>query len=150
MCVLTEGMVSPQDAVSRYSAQRMIESLLYTSTKGIWMDSQIAPLERIVKFVHAQGAAIGIQLGHAGRKASVISPWVHTNAEKTHRASTFIAQKDEGGWPDQGTMVQRDFLRCSLLTWAQFSPRAISHILMSTRNQNRSPQKNFSVLTRPF
>ena len=37
---------------------------------GLWSDAQIAPLARIVDFVHDQGAAIGIQLAHAGRKAS--------------------------------------------------------------------------------
>ncbi len=36
---------------------------------GLWSDAQIAPLARIVDFVHAQGAGIGIQLAHAGRKA---------------------------------------------------------------------------------
>ena len=36
---------------------------------GLWSDEQIAPLRRIVDFIHEQGAAIGIQLGHAGRKA---------------------------------------------------------------------------------
>lgn len=42
---------------------------------GLWDDAQIAPLARIVDFVHSQGAKIGIQLGHAGRKASVDVPW---------------------------------------------------------------------------
>jgi len=36
---------------------------------GLWDDAQIAPLARIVDFVHAQGAAMGVQLAHAGRKA---------------------------------------------------------------------------------
>ncbi|RME80399.1 MAG: NADPH dehydrogenase NamA [Caldilineae bacterium] len=36
---------------------------------GLWCDEQIAPLARIVDFVHGQGAAMGIQLAHAGRKA---------------------------------------------------------------------------------
>ena len=36
---------------------------------GLWCAEQVAPLRRIVDFVHEQGAAIGIQLGHAGRKA---------------------------------------------------------------------------------
>lgn len=36
---------------------------------GLWSDEQIAPLARVVDFVHEQGAAIGVQLGHAGRKA---------------------------------------------------------------------------------
>ena len=37
---------------------------------GLWNDDQIAPLERIARFVKQEGAVPGIQLGHAGRKAS--------------------------------------------------------------------------------
>ena len=36
---------------------------------GLWDDAQIEPLARIVRLVHAEGAAIGVQLAHAGRKA---------------------------------------------------------------------------------
>ncbi|QDZ10851.1 NADH:flavin oxidoreductase/NADH oxidase [Devosia ginsengisoli] len=42
---------------------------------GLWKDEQIAPLERIVTFLHSQGAAAGIQLAHAGRKASTSIAW---------------------------------------------------------------------------
>lgn len=42
---------------------------------GIWDDSHIPMLERIAAFIHAQGAVAGIQLAHAGRKASHQSPW---------------------------------------------------------------------------
>src|ERR1700680_1930720 len=42
---------------------------------GIWKDEHIEGLRRIVKFVRAQGSEIGIQLAHAGRKASVREPW---------------------------------------------------------------------------
>lgn len=42
---------------------------------GLWKDEQIAPLTRIVDFLHSQGAAVGIQLAHAGRKASTPVPW---------------------------------------------------------------------------
>ena len=42
---------------------------------GLWNDEQIAPLARIVDFLHAEGAAAGIQLGHAGRKASTPVWW---------------------------------------------------------------------------
>lgn len=45
---------------------------------GIWKDEHIAPLARIVDFIHSQGAAAGIQLAHAGRKASTPVSW---NAE---------------------------------------------------------------------
>jgi 2,4-dienoyl-CoA reductase-like NADH-dependent reductase (Old Yellow Enzyme family) len=42
---------------------------------GIWDDSQIEPLARVVRFVKGEGAAAGIQLAHAGRKASTHVPW---------------------------------------------------------------------------
>ncbi len=42
---------------------------------GLWKDEHVAPLRRIVDFVHAQGAAIGIQFNHAGRKAGTARPW---------------------------------------------------------------------------
>jgi 2,4-dienoyl-CoA reductase-like NADH-dependent reductase (Old Yellow Enzyme family) len=36
---------------------------------GLWDDAQIEPLARIVRYCHSQGALVGVQLGHAGRKA---------------------------------------------------------------------------------
>jgi 2,4-dienoyl-CoA reductase-like NADH-dependent reductase (Old Yellow Enzyme family) len=42
---------------------------------GLWKDDHIAPLARIVDFLHSQGAAVGIQLAHAGRKASTPVAW---------------------------------------------------------------------------
>jgi len=42
---------------------------------GLWEDAQIEPLRRIVAFAHTQGAAMGIQLAHAGRKAGSRKPW---------------------------------------------------------------------------
>jgi 2,4-dienoyl-CoA reductase-like NADH-dependent reductase (Old Yellow Enzyme family) len=54
--VLPEGRISPEDL-------------------GIWMDDHIEPLARIVRFVHGQGSVAGMQLAHAGRKASTYRPW---------------------------------------------------------------------------
>lgn len=42
---------------------------------GLWQDAQIDPLARVCRFVLAQGAVPGVQLGHAGRKASAARPW---------------------------------------------------------------------------
>ena len=42
---------------------------------GLWDDAHIAPLARVVQFAHSQGAAMGIQIAHAGRKAGTASPW---------------------------------------------------------------------------
>jgi 2,4-dienoyl-CoA reductase-like NADH-dependent reductase (Old Yellow Enzyme family) len=55
---------------------------------GIWSDSHIEPLARIAKFVTAHGAVPGIQLAHAGRKASKSRPW---DGDKT-------LSDNEGGW----------------------------------------------------
>lgn len=54
--VTPEGRISPQDL-------------------GIWKDEHVPALERITKFLHSQGARSGIQLAHAGRKASTYRPW---------------------------------------------------------------------------
>ena len=42
---------------------------------GIWKDEHREMLERIASFVHRQGAVPGMQLAHAGRKASTAVPW---------------------------------------------------------------------------
>lgn len=42
---------------------------------GLWDDTHIAKLKEITHFIHSQGAIAGIQLAHAGRKASHQSPW---------------------------------------------------------------------------
>jgi len=70
--VVAEGRITPEDS-------------------GLWKDSQIAPLKEIVDFAHSQGQKIMIQLGHAGRKASTVAPWL---------SSGDIAPKELGGWPD--------------------------------------------------
>ena len=54
--VTPEGRITPQDL-------------------GIWKDEHIAQLKRITDFLHSQGSFSGIQLAHAGRKASVAQPW---------------------------------------------------------------------------
>ncbi len=47
---------------------------------GIWEDGQIEPLARVARVVEENGAAAGIQIAHAGRKASVRAPWDHGGA----------------------------------------------------------------------
>lgn len=42
---------------------------------GLWSDEHIPGLARIVDLLHAEGAAAGVQLGHAGAKASSLRPW---------------------------------------------------------------------------
>lgn len=42
---------------------------------GLWDDAFVPPLRRIAEFTKACGAAVGIQLGHSGRKARIARPW---------------------------------------------------------------------------
>jgi 2,4-dienoyl-CoA reductase-like NADH-dependent reductase (Old Yellow Enzyme family) len=57
---------------------------------GIWSDDHVEPLARIARFVQSQGAVAGIQLAHAGRKASTAAPWT---------GGATLATPEEGGWP---------------------------------------------------
>src|SRR5678815_2496764 len=54
--VVPEGRISPHDL-------------------GIWNDRHVEMLARIAAFIRAHGAVPGIQLAHAGRKASRNRPW---------------------------------------------------------------------------
>lgn len=69
--VTAEGRISPQDL-------------------GLWKDEHIAPLARITAFLHSQGARAGIQLAHAGRKASTHRPW----------SGEGVITPEAGGWPN--------------------------------------------------
>lgn len=42
---------------------------------GVWGDEHIAGLKRVADFIRSQGSIPGIQLAHAGRKASTARPW---------------------------------------------------------------------------
>ena len=70
---------------------------------GLWDDGHMAGLRRIAKFVAAQGAVPGIQLGHAGRKASVGRPWEGTQPVAVEDGGwTVIGPTDKpyaDGWP---------------------------------------------------
>jgi 2,4-dienoyl-CoA reductase-like NADH-dependent reductase (Old Yellow Enzyme family) len=67
--VTPEGRISPHDL-------------------GIWKDEHVDALAQATRFVDAQGAIAGIQLAHAGRKASVNAPWLGGAA----------LDESEGGW----------------------------------------------------
>jgi 2,4-dienoyl-CoA reductase-like NADH-dependent reductase (Old Yellow Enzyme family) len=51
------------------------EGRISPSDLGIWKDEHIEMLERITTFIHQHGAVAGVQLAHAGRKASHAEPW---------------------------------------------------------------------------
>ena len=56
---------------------------------GLWGEKHIEPLARIAKFVKAHGSVAGIQIAHAGRKASADLPW---------KGGAHLPD-DQGGWP---------------------------------------------------
>ncbi|KAK3312667.1 hypothetical protein B0H66DRAFT_378727 [Apodospora peruviana] len=58
---------------------------------GIWLDAHIGPLKQHTDFAHSQGQKIGIQIAHAGRKASTVAPWLSMGS---------TASEAVGGWPD--------------------------------------------------
>ncbi|MDP2529120.1 MAG: NADH:flavin oxidoreductase/NADH oxidase [Candidatus Palauibacterales bacterium] len=68
--VLPEGRISPEDL-------------------GIYHDGHVPVLRRIAAFVEAQGAVPGMQLAHAGRKASTYRPWADGHGR---------VPVEEGGW----------------------------------------------------
>ena len=69
--VSAEGRISPEDT-------------------GIYSDEQRDAWSRVVAFIHSQGAVAGIQLSHAGRKASTWRPWAPERG---------TVPQSEGGWP---------------------------------------------------
>ncbi|KAH9484842.1 NADPH dehydrogenase afvA [Psilocybe cubensis] len=69
--VTPEGRITPQDV-------------------GIWSDAHADALAHVVEFAHSQSQKIGIQLAHAGRKASTVAPWLNGS----------LAGPELGGWPD--------------------------------------------------
>ncbi|CAN5673692.1 NADH:flavin oxidoreductase/NADH oxidase [soil metagenome] len=58
---------------------------------GLWDDAQIEPLQRVTELVRAQGAALAVQLAHAGRKASTHRPWASARG---------AVGPEGGGWTD--------------------------------------------------
>jgi 2,4-dienoyl-CoA reductase-like NADH-dependent reductase (Old Yellow Enzyme family) len=72
--VSPEGRISPED-------------------HGIWLDAHIPKLRQITGFIQSQGSRAGIQLAHAGRKASTWRPW----ADQATHGSTKV-DVAEGGW----------------------------------------------------
>lgn len=51
------------------------EARISPDDAGIWNDRQVEAYKRITSFISSQNSIPGIQLAHAGRKASTYSPW---------------------------------------------------------------------------
>jgi 2,4-dienoyl-CoA reductase-like NADH-dependent reductase (Old Yellow Enzyme family) len=61
---------------------------------GLWSDEHVPGLARIVDFLHSEGTAAGIQLAHAGAKASSLRPW-----DGNGPVTPENARPDEAPWP---------------------------------------------------
>ena len=64
------------------------EARISVACPGIWDDEQARAWRHVVDYVHGQGTLIGIQLAHAGRKASTAAPW--------HGGG--YVEPEDGGW----------------------------------------------------
>ena len=64
------------------------EARISVGDLGLWKDEQIEKFKEIVDFIHANGSIAGIQLAHAGRKASFDIPW----------ENPLQLDKNNGGW----------------------------------------------------
>ncbi|GAB1400364.1 NADPH dehydrogenase NamA [Aminivibrio sp.] len=67
---------------------------------GLWRDDQIPPLAKLVKMAHDQGAKIGIQLNHAGRKCGA--------AAKRIYGPSALNYSDDGRYQDPAEMTEED------------------------------------------
>lgn len=79
---------------------------------GLWNDEQRDQLQRIASFIEQQGAVPAIQLGHAGRKASVGRPWEGTRPIPVSEGGwEVISPSDKPyakGWPKPNPMSRDD------------------------------------------
>jgi NADPH2 dehydrogenase len=85
---------------------------------GLWHDDQVAPLSRIVALVHNEGAAIGVQLAHAGRKA-----W---SADRAHGPGVPVAPSPlpfDDGWVIP-TEISPDQIEDIIRAWQLAARRA--------------------------
>jgi 2,4-dienoyl-CoA reductase-like NADH-dependent reductase (Old Yellow Enzyme family) len=95
---------------------------------GLWSDDQIPGVKAVADFIHAQGALCGMQLAHAGRKASTVSPWVASRFKKP----SVRADAEAGGWgenvvgPSGGEAFTWDALSSSDPEGGFWTPRELS------------------------
>jgi 2,4-dienoyl-CoA reductase-like NADH-dependent reductase (Old Yellow Enzyme family) len=114
--VVPEGRITPEDA-------------------GIWNDEQKVAWTRIVEFVHSQGAAIGVQLAHAGRKASTYRPWAESEGS---------VPETEGGWQ---TRAPSDVAFPGYAEPAELSPEEIADVVRAfAEATTRAVEAGFDIV----
>ena len=96
---------------------RLMTGLLFEISPwdaGIWTDAQAADYRRIADFVRSQGTVPGIQLAHAGRKASMQRPWFgnavlgpadHARGDDPWPPAAFIAFDGESTWIEGASLI---------------------------------------------
>ncbi|KAE9409725.1 FMN-linked oxidoreductase [Gymnopus androsaceus JB14] len=125
--------------ISRGPGLSIVEATAVTSNArispedvGIWDDSHITGLKGIVDFAHSQGQKIGIQLAHAGRKASTVAPWLRSNYTSTvvtggWDATTVVGPSaipyDEINYTPQE--LSRSEIEEIIVSWAEAAKRAV-------------------------
>lgn len=100
---------------------------------GLYDDTQIAPLARITTFLHRLGVVAGIQLGHAGRRASSRKGWFTnepldaTDAEQGYPPWDTIAPSAVANenWPMPRAMSAAD-IADNIAAWASATKRAVA------------------------
>ncbi|KAH9208485.1 hypothetical protein DL95DRAFT_395224 [Leptodontidium sp. 2 PMI_412] len=89
------GIISRGPGLSIIEATAVVpEGRITPEDSGIWEDGHVEGdwgLRKICEFAKSQGQKIGIQLAHAGRKASTVAPWLSMGT---------LASEDVGGWPN--------------------------------------------------
>ncbi len=101
---------------------------------GLWSDAHITELAPICAFLEAEGSVPGIQLGHAGRKASERRPWdgetpvddedVAARGEAPWQAIAPSAIPYADGWPTPTEMTGDDIQRV-IAAFASAANRAV-------------------------
>jgi 2,4-dienoyl-CoA reductase-like NADH-dependent reductase (Old Yellow Enzyme family) len=89
-----------------------------TGDLGLWGDAQIEPLARVVRLVQSEGAAIGVQLGHAGRKA-----WSESKGQGPEQPVAPSALAFDEGWVTPAALSGAE-IEGIVHRWAQAASRA--------------------------
>jgi 2,4-dienoyl-CoA reductase-like NADH-dependent reductase (Old Yellow Enzyme family) len=89
-----------------------------TEDLGLWDDGQIEPLARIVRLVQAEGAAMAVQLAHAGRKA-----WSPAHGQGPQPAVAPSALAFDNDWQSPAAL-SRDEIDAVVAAWAAAAARA--------------------------
>ncbi|KAK4705937.1 translation initiation factor 4E, partial [Phenoliferia sp. Uapishka_3] len=67
---------------------------------GIWSSAHTEAWKPIVAYIQSQGAKAGIQIAHAGRKASTLAPWLDASTMSANVSTAIAATGEAGGWED--------------------------------------------------